>query len=98
MFTSSILAGGGTWGLVTSMVLQLHEYQPLEMVSLVNCIPEELKAISLYGSYGLVDGEINPDYYDILKPVIDLQVFSRDFAMNPSALGITVEQSARCSG
>jgi len=66
--------GGGTWGLVTSIILQLQDYLPYEIVNLEKCVPE------------------------ILKPLINLEDFEVEFLLDPTSLGATEEESARCSG
>jgi hypothetical protein len=43
--------GGGTWGIVTSMIINLHDYLPLELggSALLSCIPSE--ATPIYKPY-----------------------------------------------
>ena len=93
------LQGGGTWGVVTSMVLQLHEYRPLEMVTVQACIPDELKPRTFLGApYAslLFDEGFGLKYVD--DPLIDLQNFTLDFLLNPDVLGVSDDKALSCSG
>jgi len=80
--------GGGTWGVVTSIYLQLHDWLPLELVS----FPRTQTAAQNLASTCNVKSE------DMSNGIGDIALrFYYDYMFDPSSLGISEEESAACS-
>ena len=72
--------GGGTWGIVTSIVLQLHEWQPLERTAIRYdaCVQEKLDKGQL-------------EFWARLA-----QKFEILFLLDPTSIGVSEAQSNAC--
>jgi len=72
--------GGGTWGVITSMYLQLHEYMPLERVFMRYnaCVQDQLN-------------ETQAKAWNDLN-----QKFEILFLLDPTSIGVTEDQSNAC--
>jgi len=79
--------GGGTWGVVTSIYLQLHDYLPLEKVDFypftLPALPEVTAAV------GLSEKAFNSVKHDLAK-------FILDFLLDPVSVGVSEAESNAC--
>lgn len=72
--------GGGSWGVVTSMYLQLHEYLPYERINMrySACVADELN-------------ESQAQTWDFFA-----QVFEIKYLLDPTSINVTEEESNSC--
>lgn len=73
--------GGGTWGVVLSVHVQLHDYLPMEIVT------TPVGAVALR----LLRGEVVPQVFQVAA-----WEFMIDFLWNPTALGLSDDDSNKC--
>lgn len=94
--------GGGTFGVITSMTVQLHDYLPLEFTNPQSaCVPDEVAQRSNMGvgdSPYLNDVHSPPFPQYIADPLLDYQRFAIDYMHNPTSLGISADDAYNCSG
>lgn len=89
--------GGGTWGVITSLYLQLHEYRPLQMVMALH----RNMFLTLLNQY--VDPSRGIDPADYECPVGDdmdelLTDFIMKYRLSPEQLSVPQEDSDICGG
>lgn len=79
---------GGTWGVVTSVYLVLHEYEPLETITNgVTKYPDGIVTVN--------GCAIPSEYAEIVE--VEWWNFYISFLFDPSSIGVTEEASYRCA-
>ena len=93
--------GGGTFGIVTSLYLQLHDYLPMQQFNFQLTTLNQTCGIPIgfpateTGPYDIFDDQVGDNYFQVLGAAY--WEFYLDFFVNPSALGVTEEESESCS-